>query len=157
MFTHEPADYTCPLCLVSKGGETELNRKSDIIFANESVIALVSPKWWKNNPGNVMVIPRKHVENVYDIPDELLAKIYILGKHVGLGMKETYGCDGVSYRQHNESSGGQDVWHFHLHVFPRWKDDELYLNHKNTRYTSVEERSTYAYKLKEWFEARKNT
>lgn len=41
-------------------------------------------------------------------------------------MKQAFGCDGVSTRQHNEPAGDQDVWHFHLHVFPRWTGDDLY-------------------------------
>lgn len=151
MFNHEPSQYECPLCIVAQGGETKLNKKSDIVFEDTEIIALISPKWWKHNPGNVLVIPRMHIENVYDIDDALLGKLYVVGKQVALGMKETYGCDGVSFRQHNEPDGGQDVWHFHLHVFPRSKDDDLYLNHKNTRYTEASERSTYAEKLKGWF------
>lgn len=151
MPNHEPSNYECPLCIIAKGGETELNKKSDIVFENVDVIAYTSPKWWKNNPGNVMVIPRRHVENVYDIPDDLLGKIYAVGKKVALGMKEGYGCDGISFRQHNEPAGNQDLWHFHVHVFPRWEEDNLYLNHKNTRYTTAEERAPYAQKLREYF------
>lgn len=151
MFNHEPIEYQCPLCVIAKGGETELNKRSDIVFENSNVIAFVSPKWWKNNPGNVIVIPKIHVENIYDIPDDLLSEIQIIGKKVALGIKETYTCDGISFRQHNEPSGGQDVWHFHLHVFPRWENDELYLNHKNTRYVSPEERMPFAQKLKSHF------
>lgn len=40
-------------------------------------------------------------------------------------MKAAYGCDGVSTRQHNEPAGDQDVWHYHLHVVPRWHGDAL--------------------------------
>jgi histidine triad (HIT) family protein len=153
MYNHEPKEYVCPLCIVANGGETELNKLSDVIFEDSNVIAYISPKWWKNNPGNVIVTPREHVENVYDISDDALAGMYILGKKIALGLKETYGCDGVSFRQHNEPSGGQDVWHFHLHVFPRWENDDLYLNHKNTRYTAAEERLPYAQKLRAYLNA----
>ena len=151
MFNHEPKDDLCPLCVVAKGGETDLNKRTDVVFENEDVIAYISPKWWVNNPGNVMVIPRKHFENVFDVPDDLLAKVQLLGKKVALGMKETYQCDGVSFRQHNEPAGGQEVWHFHLHVFPRWKEDNLYLNHKDARYVTAEEKKPYAQKLKNYF------
>ncbi len=132
MYNHEPESYVCPLCSTAKGIETDSNKKSDIVFEDECVIAYISPRWWKNNPGNVMVIPKKHVENIFDISDELLSQVYILGKQIAIGMKETYACDGTSFRQHNEPAGNQNVWHFHLHVFPRWTDDELYLNHNNT-------------------------
>jgi diadenosine tetraphosphate (Ap4A) HIT family hydrolase len=42
-----------------------------------------------------------------------------------IAMRHTYGCDGISTRQHNEPAGYQDVWHFHLHVFPRYHGDVL--------------------------------
>ena len=99
-----------------------------------------------------MVVPKLHIENVYDIPDELLHKVYSLGKQVALGMKETYKCDGISFRQHNEPAGNQDVWHFHLHVFPRWGDDQLYINHQKKEFVNAEKRLPYAEKLKGYFQ-----
>ncbi len=63
-------------------------------------------------------------------------------------MKEGYGCEGTSFRQHNEPAGYQDVWHYHLHVFPRWKDDELYPNYKNHKFVPKEERWLQADKLR---------
>ena len=114
MFNHEPKNYNCPLCVITQGKEVELTKREDVIFEDKEVVAYISPKWWVNNPGNVIVIPRKHVENIYDISDELLCKIQAVGKKVATAIKETYGCDGVSLRQHNEPAGGQDIWHFHL-------------------------------------------
>ncbi len=63
-------------------------------------------------------------------------------------MKAAYGCDGVSTRQHNEPAGNQDVWHFHLHVFPRYVDDQLYLRSAERTPTSPPQRLPYAVKLK---------
>ena len=62
-------------------------------------------------------------------------------------MKGVLSCDGVSTRQHNEPAGNQDVWHFHQHVFPRYKGDELYRSEK-FRYDD-DERSHYANLLRE--------
>lgn len=151
MFNHEPEKYDCPFCNFVAGKETELNSKADVIYEDSKILAFVAPKWWVNNPGNVIVIPKLHVENIYDIEDELLGEIQIVGKQVALAMKKGYMCDGVSFRQHNEPDGSQDVWHFHLHVFPRWKDDELYERHKDKRMVPAEERSTYAEKLRPYF------
>src|SRR3989338_1656671 len=150
MYNHEPKEYDCPLCRVAQWEETELNKRSDVVFEDDFVIAYISPKWWVNNPGNVMVIPKEHVENVYDISEELLSKIYSVGKKVALAMKEKYQCDGTSFRQHNEPAGDQEIWHFHMHVFPRWRDDLLYGNHKNSRYVNEAERLPYAEKLREY-------
>ena len=52
-------------------------------------------------------------------------------------------------RQHNETGGGQDVWHFHVHVFPRHVDDRLYERNAETRRTSPEERAPFAKRLRE--------
>ena len=47
-------------------------------------------------------------------------------RDTALALKTAFDCDGVSTRQHNEPAGNQDVWHYHLHVFPRFTDDGLY-------------------------------
>lgn len=131
-----------------KGAETEFNKHEDVIFDNGRVRAFISPKWWPNNPGNVLVIPHEHIENIYDIRDDILGEINQVAKRVATVMKENYGCDGISLRQQNEPAGNQDVWHFHLHIFPRWEGDELYLNHHKWRYVGAEERQPYAEKFK---------
>jgi histidine triad (HIT) family protein len=69
-------------------------------------------------------------------------------KKVAIGLRSTYGCGGTSTRQHNEPYGNQDVWHLHVHVFPRYKDDELYANQHNNRFTESKERQHYAEKLR---------
>ena len=58
-------------------------------------------------------------------------------------MKAAYGCPGISTCQHNEPAGGQDVWHFHVHVFPRYLEDNLYLQ-PSGRLTVAKERCSYA-------------
>ena len=148
MYNHEPTEYQCPFCLFAKGGENEYNKQADVIYDDEAFLAFISPKWWPNNPGNVIVIPRTHIENVYDMPDDLLGKMSVIGKKIAVAMKQNYGCDGISFRQHNEPAGGQDIWHFHFHVLPRWKDDELYVNHAHSRFVSPEERKPYVDRLK---------
>ena len=86
----------------------------------------MSPKWWPRNPGAVLVIPNDHYENIYDLPVELGTPIQRAVRSSAIAMKTAFGCDGVSTRQHNEPDGNQDVWHYHVHVFPRWMDDRLY-------------------------------
>lgn len=148
MHNHEPRDYHCPFCAVIDGKESDLNKRSDIFYEDDVLIAYIAPKWWVNNPGNALIIPKKHVENIYDIEDDLLSAISIFSKRVALAMKKSYGCDGISFRQHNEPSGNQDVWHFHHHVFPRWEGDDLYVNHMKKKYVTTEEKISYADKLR---------
>ena len=122
-----------------------------MIFRNDVVTAFVAGKWWRSNPGHVVIIPNTHYENLYDLPENVGHGIFDASKQAAIALKETYMCEGTSLRQHNESAGNQDVWHYHLHVFPRYKGDNLYLNHDDTYWPSDEEKKPHAEKLKEYF------
>ena len=62
-----------------------------------------------------------------------------------------YDCEGTSFRQHNEPGGDQEVWHYHLHVFPRYAGDDLYGS--EARLTAPEERAPYAERLRQALKA----
>lgn len=151
MYNHEPLHYECPFCILIEGKETEYNSLQDVVYEDATTLAYVAPKWWVNNPGNVLVIPKEHIENIYSISDEILADVYKTVKKVAIGIRKTYSSEGISTRQHNEPAGNQDVWHFHVHVFPRYIEDNLYLNHKNKRWVSKDEKKEYVGKLKNYF------
>lgn len=112
------------------------------------VTAFIASTWWPANDGHVLVVANEHHENVYDIPDEALSAIQLVGKRIAVAMKAIYACDGTSFRQHNEPAGGQDVWHYHLHVFPRYAGDDLYARNAEWRATRPDERAPYAEKLR---------
>lgn len=146
--SHPPAGYRCPFCAFVAGGETPANTRGDVVFEDEAVLAFVSPRWWPNNPGHAIVIPKAHHENLCDFPDDLLAMVAVVAKRLAVAMTAAYGCAGTSLRQHNEPAGGQDVFHFHLHVFPRYEGDNLYGRHGEHRFAAAEERRPYAKKLR---------
>jgi histidine triad (HIT) family protein len=150
LHSHQPENYACPFCETVQGIDREdpWTKHSDIVLQTETVTAFISPRWWPNNPGNVLVVPNDHYENIYSIPDDLLHQVQSIGKRVALAMKEGYRCDGTSFRQHNEPSGNQEVWHYHLHVFPRHPGDDLY--RMKGRITSPEERKPYAETLRRY-------
>jgi histidine triad (HIT) family protein len=147
MFNHEPKNYNCPFCLLVQGIENEhvSSVQTDVIYHNPSVTAFISSHQWPNNPGNVIIIPNEHYENIYDLPVYFVPKIHAVAKAVALAMKMAFVCDGVSTRQHNEPAGNQDVWHYHLHVTPRYKDDNFYTTHR--QFMPAGERVKYAHKL----------
>lgn len=149
MYNHQPKNYVCPLCQVAKGEATDRGSlESSVIFRDENITAYVSPKWWKSNPGHVIIIPNQHFENLFDLPEKFGHLIFDCSKKVAVALKKAYGCDGVSTRQHNEPAGNQDVWHYHLHVYPRYTGDNLYSNHQDSYWTNEEQRKPYAEKLK---------
>lgn len=127
MYNHRPADDTCPFCRLVGGEDTAAGTgQDDVVYRNEWVTAFLSLHWRPNNPGHVLVVPNAHHENLYDLPDRLGEPIQRAVRRVALAMKRTYGCSGVSTWQHNEPDGNQDVWRYHLHVFPRYEQDKLY-------------------------------
>jgi histidine triad (HIT) family protein len=150
VYYHAPADYVCPFCLIAQGLGTDWSSDEDVVYRNSAVTAFVAAAWWPNNPGHIIVIPNEHFENIYDLPIEFATEIHRVARDIALAFKATYKCDGVSTRQHNEPAGNQDVWHYHLHVFPRYDGDDLYLNLYHRRYTTAEERLPYAAKLRKF-------
>nr|AIA18879.1 HIT domain protein [uncultured bacterium] len=153
MYNHASENYQCPLCLIIKGQDNPENfaKVADIFYKDEDLTAFIGGKWWPKNDGNVIIIPNKHYENIYDLPQDIGHKVFDLSKKIAIALKEVYKCDGVSTRQHNEPAGNQDVFHYHFHIIPRYTDDDFYINFKNVRWTTVEERAPFAAKLRKYF------
>lgn len=153
MFNYQPDKYECPFCLLLKGveGDFPYSKQADIFFKNKLITALVASHGWEQNHGNVVIIPNIHYENIFDIPKKYFRAINDCSKEVALALKITYKCDGVSTRQHNGPDGGQDVWHYHLHVIPRYGGDNLYLNDNFRKLRPPEERAKLASKLRDYF------
>ena len=97
----------------------------EIVHRNEDVFVKLNPRSPSRNPGSALVIPVAHFENVYDLPPTLGTPIQRAVRDTALAMKAAFGCGGISTRQHNEPAGDQDVWHYHVHVFPRFVNDEF--------------------------------
>ena len=152
-YSHAPDGYECPFCEVAAGVDRpgRGTKQRDIVYQNLSVTAFVATKWWPNNPGHVLVIPNVHFENIYDLPMDSAAEIHRGAQLVAMAMKHTYGCSGISTRQHNEPDGHQDVWHYHLHVYPRYAGDQLYWTVGSP--TEPEEREPYAEALRHWIDS----
>lgn len=73
--------------------------------------------------GHALIIPKKHYANLIEIPDELAGKAMILAKKVVSVMMKALPCDGYNVVQNNGECAGQTVFHFHMHLIPRYKDD----------------------------------
>ncbi|MET1083927.1 MAG: HIT family protein [Burkholderiales bacterium] len=148
MRSHEPPGYACPFCAIVAGGETEWNKQTDVVFRDDATTAFISPKWWDAAPGHLLVVPNGHYESVYAIPDPALAAVYRTAKALAAALMSASGCEGSSMRQHNEPGGGQDVWHFHVHVFPRRVNDRLYERNRETHLPTLEQRPILAERLR---------
>jgi histidine triad (HIT) family protein len=147
MYNHAPEGYRCPLCAIAndEAEDGPFYSPDDLIHISQDVYAMISAYQWPNNPGNVVVIPKAHYENIYDLPVELAQSLHGLAQGVALAMKAAWACDGVSTRQHNEPAGNQDTWHYHMHVTPRFHGDNLYRDYVSEKgLMPVDERAKYA-------------
>lgn len=136
--SHAPDDYVCPFCRNLNEGVGD--HPLEIIHLYDEVAVKLNIKWWRKNRGAVLIVPRQHYENVWDLPVELGTPMQIAIRDAAIAMKKAFNCDGVSTRQHNEPSGYQDVWHYHQHVFPRYEDDDLYASRDTYRPDAAEMR-----------------
>ena len=73
--------------------------------------------------GHVIIIPKKHAANIYELEDEDAAKVFPIAKKIATALKKTYDCDGVNVLQNNGKAAGQTVFHFHMHLIPRYRED----------------------------------
>ena len=77
------------------------------------------------NEGHTLVIPRTHYETVYDIPEDLVCHIYKLVKRLSVVVKDATKADGITIIQQNGPAAGQEVFHLHVHVVPRFEGQKL--------------------------------
>ena len=117
---NEMRDETCIFCKIANG-----DIPSKTIFEDEDfrVILDLSPA----TKGHALILPKEHYANLHELPEELAAKTMILAKKMAKQMKEKLSCDGFNLIQNNGEVAGQTVFHFHLHLIPRYKDDEQHI------------------------------
>ena len=142
---HAPPGYACPFCGIAATLPSPA-LESAVVLVDTNVFALVPTHHYAGIKGNCLVVPRGHYENVLDIPDELGSDFFRATRRLALAMRNAFGCEGISTRQHNGPAGNQDVWHYHLHVFPRYLNDGLY-GGKKVPY-AIEERMRLAESLR---------
>lgn len=102
------------------------------------------------NPGHILLIPKKHHENIYTLPDELLSLMAPVIKKLAIAAKHAVGADGINIGMNNDLAAGQVIFHAHIHIIPRFTGDGLVHWHGARNYTEGE-METVAKKIKEKF------
>jgi histidine triad (HIT) family protein len=75
--------------------------------------------------GHTLVVPIKHYVDIFDIPKEILGQVYIASKQIAPAIKAATEADGISIIQQNGKAAGQDIFHLHVHVVPRFEGQKL--------------------------------
>jgi len=110
-------------CLFCKIVAGEL--PSERVDEDEHTVAFMDINPWTR--GHALVVPRKHTRNLYEIGEEDLRHTAAAGRRLALRMRDGLECDGVNLLNSCEEAAWQTVFHFHLHVIPRFTDDPLRL------------------------------
>ena len=108
----------CIFCRIAAG-----KAPASVVYENELVIAFMDIS--QANPGHVLVAPKRHVRDIYGLDEELAAEVMRVAVRVAKAVKRQIKPDGLNLLQANERAGLQSVFHFHLHVLPRFWGDEI--------------------------------
>ncbi len=121
----------CIFCKIANGDIPSKTLYEDEEF---KVILDVGPA----TRGHALILPKNHYANLYELPDETAVKVMLLAKKMAVLMTEKLGCDGFNLVQNNGKAAGQTVFHFHLHLIPRYKEDGQTLGWKSLEPTQDE-------------------
>ncbi len=105
----------CIFCKIVNGDIPSRKLYEDDNFI---VIMDVSPA----SKGHSLIIPKEHYANIYELPDELCAEAMKIAKKMATKMTEALHADGFNILQNNGEVAGQTIFHFHMHLIPRYKE-----------------------------------
>lgn len=109
-------DENCIFCKIANGEIPSKTLYEDEAFRVILDLAQVTR-------GHALILPKNHCRNLYELPDETAAKVLPLAKKMVAAMTEKLGCDGFNLMQNNNEVAGQTVFHFHVHLIPRYVGD----------------------------------
>ena len=116
----------CIFCKIANG-----SINSNTIYEDDLVRVFMDA-----NPvsiGHLLIVPKKHYENILDMPNELLMHEQIIARNMLKLLKDKLNIDGLTLTQNNLY--GQEVKHYHLHLIPRYVNDNIEFQHKDNKST----------------------
>lgn len=109
---------SCIFCKIAAGEIPSATLYEDEDFR---VIFDIAPA----SKGHAIMLPKKHGANLFELDEEVCQKVLPVAKKVGNAMIKAFHCDGLNLVQNNGEAAGQTVFHFHLHLIPRYQDDHI--------------------------------
>lgn len=109
-------DVNCIFCKIANG-----EIPSQTLYEDEDfrVILDLGPA----TKGHALILPKEHHANLYELPEEAAGKVMKLAKKMAGIMTDRLGCEGFNLVQNNGDLAGQTVFHFHMHLIPRYRAD----------------------------------
>ncbi len=109
-------DENCIFCKLANG-----EIPTNVIYEDETFTAILDAS--PATRGHALILPKDHAANIYELPDETASKVFVLAKKLATHMTAVLDCDGFNVVQNNGEVAGQTVFHFHMHLIPRYRDD----------------------------------
>lgn len=127
-------DDTCIFCKLANG-----EIPTNTVYEDEDfrVILDASPA----TKGHALILPKQHYANMFEIDDETLGKAAKLAKKVITHEKNVLGCDGYNVLQNNGEVAGQTIFHFHMHLIPRYAGEKDIMEFDHKEYSDEELKS----------------
>ncbi len=88
--------------------------------------------------GHAVLIPKKHIANIFEMDEDTASKIFVIAAKVAKAMQEELKCDGLNILQNNGDAAGQTVFHFHIHLIPRYIGDSVRITWAHDSYKAGE-------------------
>jgi len=98
------------------------------VWEDDDIVAILDIE--PVNKGHVLILTKQPYVDVRGVPDDLLAKILPLARDLGVAVCEEFGYPGFNIHQSNGAAAGQDIFHYHMHVWPRRSEDEITFMYK---------------------------
>ena len=124
-------DENCIFCKLANG-----DIPTATVYEDEYLRAIMDAA--PANKGHIIILPKSHAANIYELEAEYVSRAFVLAKKLAVVLKKLTGCDGVNILQNNGEAAGQTVFHFHVHVIPRFKNDDCTIVWKPTSYEDGE-------------------
>ena len=115
-------DTNCIFCKIIAG-----EIPADKVYEDADTVVMLDIK--PINPGHLLVMPKEHHVNAYDLPSELIASMMKVAQKMALAQQKALGVENVNVYMNNGSAAGQMVFHAHIHVIPRHENDGYGLWH----------------------------
>ncbi len=109
-------DTNCIFCKIANGEIPSKTLYEDDKFR---VILDLGPA----SKGHALILPKEHYADLYELPEETAGEVMKLAKKMAAQMTQRLGCEGFNLVQNNGELAGQTVFHFHMHLLPRYRDD----------------------------------
>jgi histidine triad (HIT) family protein len=110
------SEVSCIFCEIVAG-----RAPASVVYEDGRVLAFMD--LFPVTQGHLLIVPKAHYRNAFDCPPEVVAYLNEVGTRLAGPLRRATGCEGMNFHIANEAVAGQDVWHIHLHLLPRYTGD----------------------------------